>query len=274
MACKPKCRAWAGDATKIHAHARNKPIGAGASHFCKPKNELSVPCLSQTSMITGRVSDILIENNLTVIIVLELFQVLSVRDEHYGMPVLVRRDGEKIFTIILAEQNVKQLENVYGCRNGWSRTTPRSSSYMSGWTAIVNSHAFHNAHLLCAAFPDLLAPIPLFEDWKAKHDEFASTLRDTRADKQDKKKAASETTAKKGRGRKRKTAPVPEPDRDEEDNTDAARSSQPRSRKRARTTAPAEPSEELDGEGLVDNLVAGRVKRLRESVRAARTKMV
>jgi hypothetical protein len=54
-------------------------------------------------MITGRVSDILIENNLTVIIVLELFQVLSVRDEHYGMPVLVRRDWEKIFTIISAE---------------------------------------------------------------------------------------------------------------------------------------------------------------------------
>ncbi|KAJ7825693.1 hypothetical protein B0H13DRAFT_1918533 [Mycena leptocephala] len=41
MACKPKCRAWAGDATKIHAHARNKPIGAGTSHFCKPKSELS-----------------------------------------------------------------------------------------------------------------------------------------------------------------------------------------------------------------------------------------
>jgi hypothetical protein len=32
---------------------------------------------------------------------------------------------------------------------------------------IVNSHAFHNAHLLRAAFPDLLALIPLFEDQKA-----------------------------------------------------------------------------------------------------------
>ncbi|KAJ7248927.1 hypothetical protein C8J57DRAFT_1239935 [Mycena rebaudengoi] len=41
MACKPKCQAWAGDATKIHAHARNKPIRAGASHFCKPKTSLS-----------------------------------------------------------------------------------------------------------------------------------------------------------------------------------------------------------------------------------------
>jgi hypothetical protein len=42
VACKPKCRAWAGDATKIHAHARNKPFCAGASHFCKPKTSLSI----------------------------------------------------------------------------------------------------------------------------------------------------------------------------------------------------------------------------------------
>jgi hypothetical protein len=38
---KPKCQAWACDATKIHAHARNKPFCAGASLFCEPKSELS-----------------------------------------------------------------------------------------------------------------------------------------------------------------------------------------------------------------------------------------
>ncbi|KAJ6573622.1 hypothetical protein B0H10DRAFT_2084514 [Mycena sp. CBHHK59/15] len=112
---------------------------------------------------------------------------------------------------------------------------------------IVNSHAFHNAHLLRAALPrDLLAPIPLFEDRRAKHDEFASTLRDTQAVKRAKKKTAE-----------------PEPEDDDEDNAGAAGTSQPRSRKRARTTAPAEPREELDGEGpVVDNLVAGRAKRV------------
>ncbi|KAJ7323264.1 hypothetical protein DFH08DRAFT_817836 [Mycena albidolilacea] len=41
MACKPFCRAWAGDRTQIHAPAQHKPFGAGASHFCKPKSELS-----------------------------------------------------------------------------------------------------------------------------------------------------------------------------------------------------------------------------------------
>jgi hypothetical protein len=35
---KPKCRAWACDATKIHAHARSKPICVEASHFCEPKS--------------------------------------------------------------------------------------------------------------------------------------------------------------------------------------------------------------------------------------------
>ncbi|KAJ7325409.1 hypothetical protein DFH08DRAFT_817086 [Mycena albidolilacea] len=41
MACKPICRAWADDPTQIHAPARKKPFGAGASHFGTPKSELS-----------------------------------------------------------------------------------------------------------------------------------------------------------------------------------------------------------------------------------------
>jgi hypothetical protein len=39
----------------------------------------------------------------TVIVILELFQVLSTRDETFGMPVLVRRDGETTFLIIPAK---------------------------------------------------------------------------------------------------------------------------------------------------------------------------
>ncbi|KAJ7850586.1 hypothetical protein B0H13DRAFT_2360573 [Mycena leptocephala] len=117
-------------------------------------------------------------------------------------------------------------------------------------------HAFHNAHLLRAALPrDFIAPVPSFEDRRAKHDEFASTLRDTRA-KRAKKKTAR-TTAKKGKRRKRKTAPESELDDGDEGDPDAAGPSQPRSRKRARTAAPIESREQLDGEGLV----AGRVKR-------------
>jgi hypothetical protein len=50
-------------------------------------------------VIPGRISDILVDNVGTVLVVLEVFQVLSSRDETYGVPVLVRRHSEVTFSI-------------------------------------------------------------------------------------------------------------------------------------------------------------------------------
>ncbi|KAJ6483374.1 hypothetical protein C8R45DRAFT_1062899 [Mycena sanguinolenta] len=233
--------------------------------------------IDEASMITGRISDILINKASTAIVVLELFQVLSVRDEYYGMPVLVRRDGETTFMIGSAKKLKFKFNVQHDCRTAKCEATGERMQMQerveSGNTEnfivhksldrfLVNSHAFHNAHLLRAALPrDLLAPIPIFEDRRAKHDEFTSTLRDTRA--------AKRKTAKKGKGRKRKTAPEPELDDGDEGDPDTAGPSQPRSRKRARTAAPTESREPLDGEGLVASRVKRTVKPSAKALAAA-----
>lgn len=54
-------------------------------------------------MISGRISDILVDSANQVLVVLELFQILSARDEKFGMPVLVRRDSEITFSIVVAK---------------------------------------------------------------------------------------------------------------------------------------------------------------------------
>ncbi|KAF7368481.1 hypothetical protein MVEN_00171300 [Mycena venus] len=67
----------------------------------------------------------------------------------------------------------------------------------------INSHAFHNAHLLRATFPrSLISPIPLFrdQDRQAHHTEMATALRATLETRRTKLKAVAAV-------KKRKAAP-------------------------------------------------------------------
>ncbi|KAJ7849879.1 hypothetical protein B0H13DRAFT_1905987 [Mycena leptocephala] len=130
------------------------------------------PTAADLSTIAGRISDILADSTSPVLAVLEQFQVLSVRDKIFGMPVLTRRDSEVTYSIVPAkclrmQERVEsdQIENyiVHGSLDRF----------------FINMHLFHNAHLLRATLPrDLVAPIPLFSDRQAKHSELATQLRE------------------------------------------------------------------------------------------------
>ncbi|KAJ7724641.1 hypothetical protein B0H16DRAFT_1736581 [Mycena metata] len=152
------------------------------------------PTATDSSMISGRISDILVDSANQVLVVLELFQILSARDEKFGMPVLVRRDSEITFSIVVAK-NIKFKFNVqHDCTSAKCeasgqrlRMQERVESEQIEHYIIhqpldrffINTHAFHNAHLLRATLPrDLVAPVLLFPERQAKHFELAAQLRE------------------------------------------------------------------------------------------------
>ena len=58
---------------------------------------------------------------------------------------------------------------------------------------VINTHAFHNAHLLRKTLPHhLVVPIPLLQDRKAKHNELAQRLQAARTVKQTANKVRAE----------------------------------------------------------------------------------
>jgi hypothetical protein len=79
---------------------------------------------------------------------------------------------------------------------------------------VINTHAFHNAHLLRATLPrSLVAPIPLYQNREAKHIEIAGSLRATQEAKRiatkaraaQKKQDAINTAEKAGPGPNKRT---------------------------------------------------------------------
>ncbi|KAJ7284566.1 hypothetical protein C8J57DRAFT_1709000 [Mycena rebaudengoi] len=213
--------------------------------------------------VSGRISEILQGDNSIVVLVVELFQVLSSRDEIYGMPVLVRRDSEITYSIIPAK-NLKFKFNVqHDCYSAKCEATgvrmqmqervesDKIENYIvhnSLDRYIINSHAFHNAHLLRATLPrDLLAPILLFPDRRVKHDELASDLRETLDTKRTKRAAAAE--------QKRKASPM--------DNGDD--SARPRKRARTRVASSTVPA----GETMVGSRGKRKITRTAKAMEMA-----
>ncbi|KAJ7734971.1 hypothetical protein B0H14DRAFT_3613787 [Mycena olivaceomarginata] len=234
------------DTTAVHA--------LNYGHYTPEPNWIrctSVSAIDKDSTISGRISDILTNDARATIVVLELFQVLSVRDPLYGMPVLVRRNSVITFQIV-PFKNIKFKINVqHDCYTAKCEATGErlrmqervESDNVENFIVhgsldrfIINSHAFHNAHLLRATLPrDLLAPIPLFEDRKEKHDEFAEALRQKCATKIAKKKA--QPAGKKKATTKKRKAPPP-PGNEDEDAATATAAGPSKPAKRSRRASP------------------------------------
>ncbi|KAJ7794953.1 hypothetical protein B0H13DRAFT_2245509 [Mycena leptocephala] len=175
--------------------------------------------------------------------ILENGGVSKERDSVYGMPILTRRQSETSFIIVPALVHIKFLYNTqHDCHapdiqcEGTGERLRMQERVDSGLTDkfivhkpveqyILNTHAFHNAHLVRQVLDrGLIAPIPLFEDRKAKHYELAATLREIKTGKrkrtQEKREAAKK--AKKAKEAQKEAAGGEQSGADSSDTEDEA----------------------------------------------------
>ncbi|KAJ7868525.1 hypothetical protein B0H14DRAFT_2346529, partial [Mycena olivaceomarginata] len=233
----------------------------------------------QNSIICGRLSDILCNQSGKAIVVVELFQIIGGRHSRYGMPVLARRDDEITFSILPAKNIKFDFNTQHDCFSAGCEATGVRPAMQERVESdkiehfivhapldrfVINTHGFHNSHLVRATVSrDLWAPVALFEDRRAKHDEFSARLRETRATKATKRKEAA------ARKRPRQTAVSSDDDEAEQRPRKRGRipRAAPRSRAaKSRTTAAARAV--VSGSTMI-GLAAGRSKRkIKRSARA------
>ncbi|KAJ7619414.1 hypothetical protein FB45DRAFT_1033278 [Roridomyces roridus] len=243
----------------------------------------SKSAVDETAVVAGKIATILKDVSGQALVVLEFFQVSAKRDDVYGMPVLTKRDSEMTYMIVPSSSIKFNFNAQHDCSAANCEATGERERMQERVASddietfivhnpldryLINTHVFHNAHLLRATLPrDLVAPIPVFQDRRTKHDECAATFR---VNKSARKKAKESESGgnKKTAGRKRK-APVPQADLEGEGDAameGVADASQPR-RKRARTEhAPVAPSSTqatppVPATSGGDGLTAGRSKR-------------
>ncbi|KAF8918214.1 hypothetical protein CPB85DRAFT_1471943, partial [Mucidula mucida] len=162
---------------------------------------------AQGAVVIGRIVSILLPEKSSAdmkdgIVVLDVFQVSSERDQMFGMPILTRRHEEKSYYIIQSKDIKFKFNVQHDCETAKCAATGvrkrkqerQDSDITENYIVhqpvdrfFINIHAFHNAHLVRAALPrGLTQPIPISDDRKALHFKLASQLRE----KTDARKAA------------------------------------------------------------------------------------
>ncbi|KAJ3517709.1 hypothetical protein NLJ89_g342 [Agrocybe chaxingu] len=152
--------------------------------------------LTPSELITGRIVEILANTTSDrAVVILDVFQVLSTRHQIFGMPMLARRQEETTY-VVIPSTGIDFLYNVQHdcplskCTASGKRPLMQEriesgliQTYIEHRPIerfVINTHAFHNAHLLRATLPrSLVAPILLHPNRRAKHFEIAGGLRVT-----------------------------------------------------------------------------------------------
>ncbi|KAF8914285.1 hypothetical protein CPB84DRAFT_1811643 [Gymnopilus junonius] len=163
------------------------------------------PIHDSEELITGRIVEILanIEGDHAVVI-LENFKILSNRHDTFGMPMLAHPYEEPSYTVISSTSidfhyNVQHDCPLAKCTASGKQPLMQErvesglfQTYIEHQPVdrfVINTHAFHNAHLLRTTLPrSLIAPILLYENREAKHIEIAKDLRTTQDSKQQQQK--------------------------------------------------------------------------------------
>ncbi|KAJ7711067.1 hypothetical protein B0H16DRAFT_1480617 [Mycena metata] len=244
---------------------------------CKKDSWVFVKSPITGELITGRIDMILDDGQGTAVAVLDVFQVLETRHDVFGMPVLARRQGETSF-IIVPSLDIRFVYNAqHDCHTAECEVTgerPRMQERVESKVTekfiihkpikrfIINTHAFHNAHLLRQVLPRaLVAPVPFFPDREAKHHELAVKLREIKNGKRKRrlekaeekrkkveetqggKKAPKKATKRKGRRANERAedgaeGPMDIVNSSDEESTDTKDEAPPRKRQRRREVQP------------------------------------
>ncbi|KAJ7715958.1 hypothetical protein B0H16DRAFT_1667025 [Mycena metata] len=243
-----------------------RAVIAASLDECKKDSWVFVKSPITGELITGRIDTILDDGQGTAVIVLDVFQVLETRHDVFGMPVLARRQGEASF-IIVPSLDIRFLYNTqHDCHVAECEATgerPRmqervESNVMEKFIVhqpverfIINTHAFHNAHLLRQVLPRaLVAPVLLFPEREAKHHELAARLREIKNAEEKRKSTEDTRTAKKSAKGKTRDRQIPDgtegsvqvtagdADSSEDEPTDTEDEAPPRKRQKRRRVQP------------------------------------
>ncbi|KAH6874840.1 hypothetical protein BKA70DRAFT_1449269 [Coprinopsis sp. MPI-PUGE-AT-0042] len=152
------------------------------------------------TVLTGRIVDILtVQDGDSSLVVIEEFKIAKDLHSTFDMPVLVKRFGETVKTTVRAQDILFDYNVQHDCVTArcqasgeWPAKQERKDSGKTDsfivhvvdiQRYVINTHAFHNAHLLRTidGLRLLLKPKLLYPDRQQHHQSSAATLRSSKA---------------------------------------------------------------------------------------------